>query len=45
MLMAHGFLARLFDVFNRHQTAIDMVATEVSVSMSLDETRNLEAIS
>lgn len=45
MLMAHGFLARLFDVFNRHQTAIDMVATsEVSVSMSLDETRNLEAI-
>lgn len=45
MLMAHGFLARLFDVFNRHQTAIDMVATsEVSVSMSLDETRNLDAI-
>ncbi|MFM8393652.1 MAG: lysine-sensitive aspartokinase 3 [Acidobacteriota bacterium] len=42
MLMAHGFLARLFDIFNRHETAIDMVATsEVSVSMTLDDTRNL----
>lgn len=45
MLMAHGFLARLFEVFNRHETAVDMVATsEVSVSMTLDDTRHLEAI-
>ncbi len=45
MLMAHGFLARLFEVFNRHETAVDMVSTsEVSVSMTLDDTRNLEAI-
>jgi aspartate kinase len=45
MLMAHGFLARLFEVFNRHETAVDMVATsEVSVSMTLDDTRNLDAI-
>lgn len=45
MLMAHGFLARLFEVFNRHETSVDMVATsEVSVSMTLDDTRHLEAI-
>lgn len=45
MLMAHGFLARLFDVFSRHDTAVDMVTTsEVSVSMTLDDTRHLEAI-
>jgi aspartate kinase len=45
MLMAHGFLARLFEVFNRHETAVDMVATsEVSVSMTLDDTRHLDAV-
>ena len=45
MLMAHGFLARLFEIFNRHETAIDMVATsEVSVSMTLDDTRNLDQL-
>jgi aspartate kinase len=45
MLMAHGFLSRLFAVFDRHETSIDMVATsEVSVSMTLDDTRHLEAI-
>jgi len=45
MLMAHGFLARLFEVFERHETAVDMVATsEVSVSMTLDDTRRLGGI-
>ena len=45
MLMAHGFLARLFEVFNRHETSIDMVATsEVSVSMTFDDTRRLDVI-
>jgi aspartate kinase len=45
MLMAHGFLARLFEVFNKHETPVDMVATsEVSVSMTLDDTRHLDAI-
>ncbi len=45
MLMAYGFLARLFEVFMRHQTAVDMVATsEVGVSMTLDDTRHLERI-
>ncbi len=45
MLMAHGFLSRLFEVFNKHETSVDMVATsEVSVSMTLDDTRRLDAI-
>jgi aspartate kinase len=45
MLMAHGFLARLFAIFDKYETAIDMVATsEVSVSMTLDETRNLDRL-
>ena len=42
MLMAHGFLARLFEIFDKYESPIDMVATsEVSVSMTLDDTRNL----
>ncbi|HKQ76589.1 MAG TPA: aspartate kinase, partial [Blastocatellia bacterium] len=45
MLMAHGFLSRLFAIFDKHETSIDMVATsEVSVSMTLDDTRYLDAI-
>ncbi|NDD62881.1 MAG: lysine-sensitive aspartokinase 3 [Acidobacteria bacterium] len=45
MLMAHGFLARLFEIFDRYETPIDMVATsEVSVSMTLDDTRHLSSI-
>ncbi len=45
MLQAHGFLRTLFDVFERHATAVDVVTTsEVSVSMTIDDTRSLEAI-
>jgi len=45
MLMAYGFLSRLFEVFARHQTAVDMVSTsEVSVSVTLDDTHRLEGI-
>ncbi|MBP6821557.1 MAG: lysine-sensitive aspartokinase 3, partial [Acidobacteria bacterium] len=45
MLMAYGFLARLFDVFASHGTSVDMVATsEVSVSVTLDDTRRLEQV-
>jgi aspartate kinase len=44
MLQGHGFLARLFDVFGRHKISIDMVSTsEVSVSVTLDTNRNLDA--
>jgi len=45
MLMAHGFLRRIFEVFDRHQTPVDMVATsEVSVSLTIDDLKNVEAI-
>jgi aspartate kinase len=45
MLMAPGFLVRIFEVFNRHRTSVDMVSTsEVSVSLTLDDVHNLEEI-
>jgi aspartate kinase len=45
MLMAHGFLRRLFEVFERYKTAVDVVTTsEVSVSVTVDDTRRLDDI-
>ena len=45
MLMAHGFLKALFEVFDRHRTPVDMVATsEVSVSLTLDSASSLHTI-
>ncbi len=45
MLMAHGFLRRLFEVFERHKTPVDVVTTsEVSVSVTVDDKRRLPAI-
>jgi aspartate kinase len=45
MLMAYGFLRRVFEVFERFRTAVDMVTTsEVSVSVTVDDRRNLDAI-
>lgn len=45
MLGAYGFLRAIFEVFDRHQTAVDLVATsEVSVSISLDDTARLPEI-
>jgi len=45
MLMAHGFLRRIFEIFDRHQTSVDMVATsEVSVSLTVDNTEYLPLI-
>ena len=45
MLMAHGFLRRLFEVFERFKTAVDVVTTsEVSVSVTVDDTRRLDAV-
>lgn len=45
MLMAHGFLKRIFDVFERFETPVDMVATsEVSVSLTIDNPQRLPAI-
>jgi aspartate kinase len=46
MLMAHGFLRRIFEIFDRYETSVDMVATsEVSVSLTVDNRENLPEIS
>ena len=45
MLMAHGFLRRVFEVFERHRTSVDVVTTsEVSVSVTLDDDARAELI-
>jgi aspartate kinase len=45
MLMAHGFLHRIFEVFDRFETPVDMVATsEVSVSLTIDSAQRLPEI-
>ena len=45
MLMAHGFLRRLFEVFERFKTAVDVVTTsEVSVSVTVDNARRLDDV-
>jgi aspartate kinase len=45
MLMAHGFLRRIFEIFDRYETPVDMVATsEVSVSVTIDKRERLDAI-
>lgn len=45
MLMAYGFLRRIFEVFDRYRTPVDMVATtEVSVSLTIDQTQALKEI-
>jgi aspartate kinase len=45
MLGAYGFLRALFEVFDRHRAAVDVVATsEVSVSLTLDDADVLPAL-
>jgi aspartate kinase len=45
MLMAHGFLAKVFDVFARHRCAVDVVSTsEVSVSLTVDSNEAIPQI-
>ncbi len=45
MLMAYGFLRNVFEVFERYKTPIDMISTsEVAVSVTIDNTKNLDAI-
>jgi aspartate kinase len=44
MLLAHGFLARVFEVFGRHHLVVDLVTTsEVSISCTLDDASRLDA--
>ena len=45
MLMAHGFLKKIFEVFDKYETAIDMITTsEIAISLTIDDVRNLEQI-
>jgi aspartate kinase len=45
MLMAYGFLRRVFEVFERFRTPVDVVTTsEVSVSVTIDDRRALDGI-
>jgi aspartate kinase len=45
MLMAYGFVARVFEVFDRHRTPVDLIATsEVSISLTVDDPRSLPAV-
>jgi len=45
MLLAYGFLRRVFEVFERYKTPIDMISTsEVAVSVTIDENKNLSKI-
>ena len=45
MLLAHGFLRKVFEIFESYQTSIDMICTsEVGVSMSVDNTAHLNEI-
>ena len=45
MLLAHGFLRKVFEIFESYQTSIDMICTsEVGVSMSIDNTKHLHEI-
>ncbi len=45
MLLAYGFLRKVFEIFETHHTAIDMIVTsEVGVSVTIDSERNLEAV-
>ena len=45
MLMSHGYLRDVFEVFDRHKIAVDMVSTsEVSVSLTVDSNEQLPAL-
>jgi aspartate kinase len=45
MLLAHGFLRAVFEIFERHKTSIDMITTsEVAVSLTIDNAQQLKHI-
>ncbi|MEN8811172.1 MAG: aspartate kinase, partial [Flavobacteriales bacterium] len=45
MLLAYGFLRKIFDIFERYKTPIDVITTsEVAVSITIDDNTNLDAI-
>jgi aspartate kinase len=45
MMQAYGFLRKIFEVFEKYETSVDMLTTsEISVAMTIDNTSNLEQI-
>src|SRR5437660_4903519 len=45
MLLAHGFLKSIFEAFDRHKVAVDVVSTsEVSVSLTVDSNQAIPAL-
>ncbi len=45
MLLAHGFLRKVFEIFETYKTSIDMITTsEVAVSVTIDDTKFLNEI-
>ncbi|NHB69358.1 aspartate kinase [Perlabentimonas gracilis] len=45
MLMAHGFLKKVFDIFNEYKTPVDLITTsEVALTLTIDDTSHLEHI-
>jgi len=45
MLGVYGYLAKVFDIFNKFQTSVDLVSTsEVSISLTIDDSKNLNRI-
>lgn len=45
MLLAYGFLRKIFEIFEKYKTAIDLITTsEVAVSLTIDNAQNLDSI-
>ena len=45
MLLAYGFLRKIFEVFEKYKTSIDMITTsEVAVSVTIDNKNHLKEI-
>jgi aspartate kinase len=45
MLMAYGFLRKIFEIFERYKTSIDVITTsEVAISLTIDNCKNLDLI-
>ncbi len=45
MLLAHGFLRAVFEIFERYKTPIDMITTsEIAVSLTIDSSKHLKEI-
>ncbi len=45
MLMSHGYLAKVFEIFDRHGIAVDLITTsEVSIALTIDSTDRLDEL-